>query len=130
MYLYLYVKAQVGGSISVLNLMEVVNGTTKTSSTRAGIYDYFHVLCRQSFPGPLSGGNVGAKELNKWTDERLAHCESPDMDYRTGEVLKLLLSLLKIGLQHYGKLRSPFGTDIMLKVSDYFSFDVKFGIFN
>lgn len=106
--------------------MEVVNGRTDVSGTRAGVCDYFDALCRQSFPGPLAGGNVGAKELNKWTDERLAHCESPDMDYRKGEVLRLLLSLLKIALQHYGKLRSPFGTDTMLKVNNYFSFKLAF----
>ncbi|KAJ0048791.1 hypothetical protein Pint_15865 [Pistacia integerrima] len=106
----------VGGSISVLNLMEVVSGKTSDSST--GAVTYFRALCQQAFPGPLVGGNVGSKELNKWIDERIANCESPDIDYRKGEVLKLLLSLLKIGCQHYGKLRSPFGADTALRESD------------
>ncbi|XP_044476726.1 protein transport protein SEC16A homolog isoform X2 [Mangifera indica] len=106
----------VGGSISVLNLMDVISRNTSDSS--AGGVTYFNALCQQAFPGPLVGGNVGSKELNKWIDERVANCESHDMDYRKGEVLKLLLSLLKIGCQHYGKLRSPFGTDTALRESD------------
>ncbi|XP_044485316.1 protein transport protein SEC16B homolog isoform X2 [Mangifera indica] len=106
----------VGGSISVLNLMEVASGNASDSNT--GAVAYFRALCQQAFPGPLVGGNVGSKELNKWIDERIAKCESPDMDYRKGEVLKLLLSLLKIGCQHYGKLRSPYGTDTALRESD------------
>ncbi|XP_057477864.1 protein transport protein SEC16B homolog [Actinidia eriantha] len=100
-----------GGSIAVLNLMEVVTEKTDPSNTGVGAFDYFNTLCRQSFTGPLVGGNVGNKELNKWIDERIANCESPDLDYRKGEVLRLLLSLLKIACQHYGKLRSPFGTE-------------------
>lgn len=115
-------KGHVEGSISVLNLMEVVPGNTGASSTGTGAYGYFHALCQQSFPGPLVGGSVGSKELNKWIDERIANCESSDMDYRKGEVLKLLLSLLKIACQHYGKLRSPFGTDTTLRVIFYFIF--------
>ncbi|XP_059657556.1 protein transport protein SEC16B homolog isoform X2 [Cornus florida] len=108
----------VGGSISVLNLMEVVTGKTDASSTRLGAHTYFHTLCRQSFPGPMVGGNVGNKELNKWIDERITNCGSTEMDYRKSEVLRLLLSLLKIAHQHYGKLRSPFGTDTASKESD------------
>ncbi|XP_057512759.1 protein transport protein SEC16B homolog isoform X2 [Actinidia eriantha] len=107
-----------GGSISVLNLMEVVTEKTDPSSTEVGTFDYFNTLCRQSFPGPLVGGNVGNKELNKWIDERIANCESPDPDYRKGEVLRLILSLLKIACQHYGKLRSPFGTENAMRESD------------
>ncbi|KAK9274715.1 hypothetical protein L1049_021966 [Liquidambar formosana] len=108
----------VGGSVSVLNLMEVVTENTDASSIGVGACDYFHTLCQQSFPGPLVGGNVGSKELNKWIDERIAKCESPNMDYRKGEVLRLLLSLLRIACQHYGKLRSPFGADTSLRESD------------
>ena len=104
-------KGPHGGLISVLNLMEVVTEKTDPSSTGVGAFDYFNTLCRQSFTGPLVGGNVGNKELNKWIDERIANCESPDLDYRKGEVLRLLLSLLKIACQHYGKLRSPLGTE-------------------
>ncbi|KAL8103188.1 hypothetical protein AgCh_027648 [Apium graveolens] len=107
-----------GGSISVLNLMEVVSGRPDVLNTRPGVCDYFNSLCRQSIPGPLTGGNVSAKELYRWTDERIANCESRDIDYRKGEVLRLLLSLLKIALMHYGKLRSPFGTETVLKGSD------------
>ncbi|GLT91072.1 hypothetical protein SLE2022_089810 [Rubroshorea leprosula] len=107
-----------GGSISVLNLLEVVNGNTNGSGSGPGTCDYFRALCQQSFPGPLVGGSVGSKELNKWIDDRITNCESPDMAPRKGEVLRLLLSLLKIACQHYGKLRSPFGSDIALKESD------------
>ncbi|KAK6947573.1 Ancestral coatomer element 1, Sec16/Sec31 [Dillenia turbinata] len=108
----------VGGAISVLNLVEVVPEKTDVSSRGLGSCDYIRALCHQCFPGPLVGGNVGNKELNKWIDERIAKCESPDMDYRKGEVLRLLLSLLKIACQHYGKLRSPFSSDSALKEND------------
>ncbi|KAL2547435.1 Protein transport protein SEC16B-like protein [Forsythia ovata] len=108
----------VGSSISVLNLAEVVNEKDDASSMGMGGCNYFRVLCRQSFPGPLTGGSVGVKELNRWIDERIMNSESPDMDYRKGEVLRLLLSLLKIACQYYGKLRSPFGSDTALKESD------------
>ncbi|KAJ7944743.1 Protein transport protein sec16 [Quillaja saponaria] len=108
----------VQGSVSVLNLVEIVMGNFNASSMRTGSCDYFRALCQQSFPGPLVGGSVGSKELNKWIDERIANCESPDMDYQKGERLRLLLSLIKIACQHYGKLRSPFGTDTILKETD------------
>ncbi|KAI9401709.1 hypothetical protein POPTR_001G157800v4 [Populus trichocarpa] len=109
----------VGGSISVMNLMEIILGSSdNASSVGGGTCSYFHALCQQSFPGPLVGGNVGNKELNKWIDERIAHCESLGVNQRKGEVLRLLLALLKIACQHYGKLRSPFGTDNLLKESD------------
>ncbi|OMO52484.1 hypothetical protein COLO4_37171 [Corchorus olitorius] len=108
----------VGASISVLNMLEVVSGNTNGSGAAVAGCDYFRTLCQQSFPGPLVGGNVGSKELNKWVDDRIANCESPEMDYRKGSVLRLLLSLLKIACQHYGKLRSPFGADTVLKETD------------
>ncbi|EOY24331.1 RGPR-related, putative isoform 1 [Theobroma cacao] len=108
----------VGASITVLNLLEVVNGNSNGSGAALAASDYFRTLCQQSFPGPLVGGNAGSKELNKWIDDRIANCESPDMDYKKGEVLRLLLSLLKIACQHYGKLRSPFGADTVLKETD------------
>ncbi|GLT52501.1 hypothetical protein SLA2020_258390 [Shorea laevis] len=106
------------GVINVLNLMEVVMGNTDASGLGLDACDYFHTLCQQSFPGPLVGGNVGNKEVNRWIDERIANCESSNMDYRGREPLRLLLSLLKIACQYYGKLRSPFGTDETLKGSD------------
>lgn len=90
---------------------------TDASSIGFGACDYFHVLCQQSFPGPLVGGNVGSREVNKWVDEKIASCKSPDMEYRRGELLSLLFSLLKIGCQYRGKLRSPCGTDQALKVN-------------
>ncbi|XP_055819680.1 protein transport protein SEC16B homolog [Solanum dulcamara] len=106
-----------GGPISLLNLMDVVSERVD-SSIVMGACDYTRVLCQQSFPGPLVGGSPSIKELNRSIDERIANSESPDMDYRKGEVLRLLLSLLKIACQYYGKLRSPFGTEAVLKESD------------
>ncbi|KAK4422899.1 protein transport protein SEC16B [Sesamum alatum] len=108
----------VGGLISVLNLAEVVNHNAESSNNGMGVYNYFQALCQQCVPGPLSSGSVGTKELNKWIDERIANPASTDMDYRKAEVLKLLLSLLKIACQYYGKLRSPYGTDAVLKEND------------
>ncbi|KAF6141683.1 hypothetical protein GIB67_001235 [Kingdonia uniflora] len=107
-----------GGAISILNLMDVVTEKSGATNIGFGACGYFPTLCQQSFPGPLVGGNVGTKELFKWIDERIANCESSDMDYRKGELLSLLISLLKIACQHYGKLRSPFGTDQALKEND------------
>ncbi|KAL4311174.1 hypothetical protein GQ457_01G055870 [Hibiscus cannabinus] len=111
-------QGPVGGVVSVLNLVEVVTDNSNASSFGFGARDYFQTLCQQPLPGPLVGGNVGNKELYKWIDERIAHCESSSVGYR-GEVLRLLFSLLKISCQYYGKLRSPFGTVQTLKESDY-----------
>ncbi|MQL98711.1 hypothetical protein Taro_031424 [Colocasia esculenta] len=104
------------GEISVLNLAEVVMERADSSTLGNLSCDYFHSLCRQSFPGPLVGGNAATKDLNKWIDERITSCESSTMDFRKGELLRLLFSLLKISCQHYGKLRSPFGVDLSLQV--------------
>ncbi|KAL3619398.1 hypothetical protein CASFOL_036968 [Castilleja foliolosa] len=104
-----------GGSISVLSLAEVLNHNPDASSHGMGVRNHFQALFRQCVPGPLSGGSVGSKELNKWIDERIANPESADTDYGKAEVLRLLLSLLKIACQYYGKLRSPYGTDAVLK---------------
>ncbi|PWA66364.1 ancestral coatomer element 1, Sec16/Sec31 [Artemisia annua] len=106
-------KEASGGVILVHNLAEVV---TEVADNGTGVRGYFHTLCRQSFPGPLAGGNVGSKELNRWIDERITH--PSDTDYKRDQTLKLLLSLLKIASQHYGKLRSPFGTDTTSKEND------------
>ncbi|XP_045789857.1 protein transport protein SEC16B homolog [Trifolium pratense] len=111
-------QSVVQGSISVLNLMEVVSGSIDSSSIGNGAGDYFRALGQQSVPGPLIGGSVGSKELNKWIDERIAHCRSSAVDYKKSERMRLLLSLLKIACQYYGKLRSPFGTDAILKEND------------
>ncbi|OMO68609.1 hypothetical protein COLO4_29545 [Corchorus olitorius] len=111
-------QGSVGGGVNVLNLIEVVMHNSEAPSFGFGAHDYFHKLCYESFPGPLVGGNSGNKELYKWIDERIASYESSSMGY-SGEVLRLLFSLLKISCQHYGKLRSPFGSDQTLKESDY-----------
>lgn len=116
MLVFFHVKDSVGGVLNVLNLMEVVMDKNDSSSFGFGACDHFYALCQQSFPGPLVGGSVGSKELNKWIDEKIATCESPIVDYKKSEDLRLLFSLLKISCQYYGKLRSPFGTDQALKV--------------
>ncbi|KAK8946238.1 hypothetical protein KSP40_PGU011230 [Platanthera guangdongensis] len=91
-------------SVSILNLMEVVKDQASTTG------DYFHSLSQLSFPGPLVGGNAATKDVYRWIDENIAHCESPLVDPMKGKSMKLLFSLLKISCQHYGKLRSPFGS--------------------
>ncbi|CAI9095794.1 OLC1v1031809C1 [Oldenlandia corymbosa var. corymbosa] len=98
----------IGSSISVLNFMDVVADNVDAS-------DYLRSLCRQSFPGPLSGGSTA---VNKWIDERISSTESPHIGHEKREVLKLLLSLLKISVQYQGKLRSPFGADVVLKENE------------
>lgn len=111
-------KGSTGASISVLNLMEVVQSTNDATGDGVVACEYFRALCQQALPGPMVGGNVGNKDLNKWIDDRIANCESSDMYYSNKrENLKLLLCLLKLACQHYGKLRSPFGTDTLLKVN-------------
>lgn len=106
--------------INVYNLMEVVMEKTDASSLGTGGRDYFNALCHQSFPGPLVGGNPGTKELNKWIDDKIASYETAYMDVATRDLLRMLFSLLKIAVQYYGKLRSPFGSDQALKVCFYF----------
>ncbi|KAH9611025.1 hypothetical protein KSS87_015315 [Heliosperma pusillum] len=110
-------KGDEENSISVLNLMEVVGVNRGPLDPAACTSSYFQSLCHQSFPGPLVGGNVGSRELNRWIDERIANYESRSGSDGKGEASKLLLSLLKISFQHYGKLRS-FGTDAGLKDDD------------
>ena len=72
---------------------------------------YFHALCRHPIPGPLVGGSAAAKDVNKWLDDIIGGHESSVRDFHGGDVQKLLISVLKILCQHYGKLRSPFGSD-------------------
>lgn len=88
-----------------------------TLSSMNGRYNYFHALCWQAFPGPLTGGNAATKDVNKWIDEKIAHYESSTLDSRKVQALRLLLSLLRICCQHYGKLRPPFGADPSLEVN-------------
>lgn len=118
--MFLYVKDSNGGVISIINLIELFLDKDNSSCIGFGARDYFHSLCQQSFSGPLVGVSVANKELNKWIDDKIANCGSPDMDYRKGELLRLLFSLLKIACQYKGKLRSPFGTDRALKVTSIF----------
>uniref|UniRef100_A0A803NA13 Protein transport protein sec16 n=1 Tax=Chenopodium quinoa TaxID=63459 RepID=A0A803NA13_CHEQI len=106
-----------GCFLSVLNLMEVVSLSKDPSCSETSAYSYFHSLCNQSFPGPLIGGNVGSKDMNKWIDDKISNSESLEMNYGKRQGSKLLLSLLKIACQHYGKLRS-FGGDTGLKEND------------
>jgi hypothetical protein len=56
-----------------------------------------HISHESTFAGPLNGGGVSAKELMKWIDERASSQPTS---------LRLLLGVLKVACQHYGKLRS------------------------
>ncbi|XP_023635307.1 protein transport protein SEC16A homolog isoform X2 [Capsella rubella] len=107
-----------GSAVSVLNLAEVISGSASYSSPGEDSLSYFRSLHQQSLPGPLVGGHVGSKELHKWIDERLLNCESSNMNFSRGKLLKMLLSVLRISCQYYGKLRSPFGTDASQKETD------------
>ncbi|XP_068658655.1 protein transport protein SEC16A homolog isoform X2 [Aristolochia californica] len=108
----------VGGSISILNLAEIVVDKTTVARPVHDECEYFSALCQQAFPGPLVGGNVAYKELNKWIDEKIAKSVFVNLDTRKAEHTRLLLSLLKISCQKYGKLRSPFGVDSSLLEAD------------
>ncbi|CAH2046046.1 unnamed protein product [Thlaspi arvense] len=111
-------KAIGGGCISLLNLLDVIPGSASYSGPGQNSMSYFSCLDKQSLPGPLVGGNVASKDLHKWLDQRIVNCESSDMDFSRGKLLKMLLSLLRISCQYYGKLRSPFGTDATQKETD------------
>ncbi|GAB2272013.1 hypothetical protein Dimus_006838 [Dionaea muscipula] len=108
-----------GGVIIILNIMEVVMPTDNDSDIGLGASNYFNSLFQQSFPGPLASGNMGIKELNKWMDDKIASYATLIREYRRVQVFRILFSLLKIACQYYGKLRSPFGTDHILKESDH-----------
>ena len=98
--------------MSVLNLSEVVIDKVDPSSiTNGSALSYFHALCRQPVPGPLVGGSAASKDVNKWLDDMTGVYESSQTEFQGGDVQKVLISLLKILCQHYGKLRSPFGSD-------------------
>lgn len=109
-------KEPARASVSILNLSEVVMDKTDSVYSGSSSLDYFRALCQQSFPGPLVGGNPAAKEVNKWLDERITNSGSMNGDLKKAELIKLLLSLLKISCQQYGRLRSPFGADSSLQV--------------
>uniref|UniRef100_A0ACD5TAW3 Uncharacterized protein n=1 Tax=Avena sativa TaxID=4498 RepID=A0ACD5TAW3_AVESA len=100
------------GTVSLLNLSEVVVDKADASRiTDGSALSYFRVLCRQPVPGPLVGGSVASKDVNKWLDEMIAWYESSTSEFERGDPRRLLISLLKILCQHYGKLRAPFGSD-------------------
>ncbi|KAM0870429.1 hypothetical protein ACQ4PT_040001 [Festuca glaucescens] len=99
------------GTVSLLNLSEVVGDKADASRiTDGSALSYFRVLCRQPVPGPLVGGSAATKDVNKWLDEMITW-ESSTSEYERGDPRRLLISLLKILCQHYGKLRAPFGSD-------------------
>jgi hypothetical protein len=104
-------KENSSGTVSVLNLSELVDKANPTGSTNSGVLNYFHALCHQPVPGPLVGGSAASKDVNKWLDEMIAWYESSASDFQRGDTRKLLISLLKILCQYYGKLRSPLGSD-------------------
>lgn len=56
-----------------------------------------HLPQESTFAGPLNGGGASSKELIKWIDERGSTQPTS---------LRLLLGVLKVACQHYGKLRS------------------------
>jgi hypothetical protein len=100
------------GTVSVLNISEIVaDKIGQPSISNGSALSYFHALCRLPIPGPLVGGSASAKDVNKWLDEIIGGYESSVREFQGGDVQKLLISLLKILYQHYGKLRSPFGLD-------------------
>ncbi|KAM0881536.1 hypothetical protein ACQ4PT_032909 [Festuca glaucescens] len=101
-----------GGMLSILNISEIVaDKIDQPSITNGSALSYFYALCRRPIPGPLAGGSAAAKDVNKWLDDIIGSYESSVREFQGGEVQKLLISLLKISYQHYGKLRSPFGPD-------------------
>jgi hypothetical protein len=98
--------------VSVLNIPEIVaDKINNPSMDNSSALSYFHALCRQPIPGPLVGGSAASKDVNKWLDDMIGVYESSLTEFQGGDVQKVLISLLKILCQHYGKLRSPFGSD-------------------
>ena len=98
--------------MSVLNIPEIVADKIDHSSiANGGALSYFRALCHQPIPGPLVGGSAASKDVNKWLDDMIGVYESSLTEFQGGDVQKVLISLLKILCQHYGKLRSPFGSD-------------------
>ncbi|KAG2603704.1 hypothetical protein PVAP13_4NG003401 [Panicum virgatum] len=101
-----------GRTVSVLNIPEIVADKIDNQSMANGsALSYFHALCRQPIPGPLVGGSAASKDVNKWLDDMIGVYESSLTAFQGGDVQKVLISLLKILCQHYGKLRAPFGSD-------------------
>ncbi|KAM0903518.1 hypothetical protein ACQ4PT_018612 [Festuca glaucescens] len=100
------------GMLSILNISEIVaDKIDQPSITNGSALSYFYALCRRPIPGPLAGGSAATKDVNKWLDDIIGSYESSVREFQGGEVQKLLISLLKISYQHYGKLWPPFGPD-------------------
>jgi COPII coat assembly protein SEC16 len=99
--------------VSILNIPEIVDDKIDHSSIpSSSALSYFHALCHHPIPGPLVGGSAAAKDVNKWLDDIIGGgYESSVREFEGQDVQKLLISLLKILCQHYGKLRSSFGSD-------------------
>jgi hypothetical protein len=114
-------KGNSSGTVSDLNLSEVVLDKVDPSSiTNSSALGYFNALCRQPVPGPLVGGSAASKDVNKWLDEMISWYGPSSAELQRGDTRKLLISLLKIPRQHYGKLRSPFGSDQEVPYPCYF----------
>ncbi|KAH0469337.1 hypothetical protein IEQ34_000895 [Dendrobium chrysotoxum] len=111
-------QGTVGGVVSIHSLVDVVMTKADFWNTSAGCFGYFHTLCQESFPGPLVGGNAASKDINKWINDKISSSESSSAFFQNGLLLRLLLSLLKILCQHYGKLRSPYGAEPSHEGSD------------
>ncbi|KAG8094147.1 hypothetical protein GUJ93_ZPchr0012g21251 [Zizania palustris] len=100
------------GTVSILNVSEIIADKIDHPSIPNGsALSYFRALCREPIPGPLVGGSAAAKDVNKWLDDITGRYDSSIREFQGGDDQKLLISLLKILCQHYGKLRSPFGSD-------------------
>ncbi|KAG8094146.1 hypothetical protein GUJ93_ZPchr0012g21425 [Zizania palustris] len=100
------------GMVSILNVSEIIADKIDHPSIPNGsALSYFRALCREPIPGPLVGGSAAAKDVNKWLDDITRRYDSSIQEFQGGDDQKLLISLLKILCQHYGKLRSPFGSD-------------------
>ncbi|KAL5224840.1 hypothetical protein ABZP36_011479 [Zizania latifolia] len=107
------------GTVSILNVSEIIADKIDHPSIPNGsALSYFHALCREPIPGPLVGGSAAAKDVNKWLDDITGRYDSSIREFQGGDDQKLLISLLKILCQHYGKLRSPFGSDPSQEVVD------------
>lgn len=101
-------QAFVPGPIQVHSLSQIVAQTTDNGRGETGS-SYFGALSRPTLPGPLVGGSVSNKELNKWLDDQAANCLSEEPNFRNSGSLPMLWGLLKLACKHYGKLRSQAG---------------------
>ncbi|CAM6093265.1 unnamed protein product [Calypogeia fissa] len=101
-------QAFVPGPIQVHSLSQIVAQTSDNGRGETGS-SYFAALSRPTLAGPLVGGSVSSKELNKWLDDQAANCLSEEPNFRSSGSLPILWGLLKLACKHYGKLRSQAG---------------------